>query len=167
TDGPAEAKVKIPASLVAQIKKIALVETTVILDSEGAHPLPGIMVGAIALADERSQTFEVSFSFTPLANMTVLPGMTGVVVSKVAFNDKASRLGKMFIPMGAVVSDAKGQFVWLVNTNTYKVSRRNIKVGDIEGQNIMIIAGLQVGDTIIGAGGAYLQEGMKIRPLES
>lgn len=167
TDGPAEAKVKIPASLVSQMKRVAPVETFVILDSKGAQPLPGKMVGAIGLADERSQTFEVNFSFTPSENMTVLPGMTGVVVSKIMFNDEANLIGKILIPMGAVVSDADGQFVWLVDTSTYKVTRRNISVGGIEGDTITVEGGIQAGDVIVGAGGAYLQDGMKIRPLES
>lgn len=167
TDGPAEAKVKIPASLVSQIKRIAPVETFVILDSKGAQPLPGQMVGAIGLADERSQTFEVNFRFTPSPNMTVLPGMTGVVVSKLMFNDEADLIGKILIPMGAVVSDAGSQFVWVVDTSTYKVTRRNIKVGAIEGDSIIVEGGIQSGDVIVGAGGAYLQDGMQIRPLES
>lgn len=167
TDGPAEAKVKIPASLVSQVKKFDPVGITVILDSEGAQALPGKMVGVIGLADERSQTFAVNFSFKPTADMTVLPGMTGIVVARIAFTDQANRIGKVFIPMGAVVSDAQGQFVWIVNTDTYKVARRNITVGKIEGENITVDEGLQVGDIIVGAGGSYLQEGMKIRPLAS
>lgn len=167
TDGPAEAKVKIPASLVSQIKQIEPVETTVILDASGAQPLPAKMVGAIGLADERSQTFEVSFSFNPTENMTVLPGMTGVVSTKIAFSAQAEMAGRILIPMGAVVSDAQGQYAWMVDMATYKVTRRTVSVGAIEGDSITITAGLQAGDTIIGAGGSYLQEGMKIRPLES
>jgi RND family efflux transporter MFP subunit len=167
TDGPAEAKVKIPASLVSQFKQFGAIETAVVLDSGIDQPMPAKMVGAIALADERSQTFEVNFSFTPLATMTVLPGMTGVVISKIAFNKQANPNGKIFIPMGAIVSDANGPFVWLVDVSNYVVSRQNVTVGDIEGENIDISDGLKVGDTIIGAGGAYLQEGMKVRPLES
>ncbi|WP_371194988.1 efflux RND transporter periplasmic adaptor subunit [Glaciecola sp. SC05] len=167
TAGPAEAKVKIPASLVSHIKQITPVETYVILDSDGTQPLPASMVGAIGLADERSQTFEVSFKFTPLEGMTVFPGMTGVVVSRLAFTDEAGNIGKIFVPMGAVLSDANGQYVWVVDKATYKVSRRNVVVGELAGDTIAINTGLRNGDTIIGAGGASLQEGTKIRPLES
>lgn len=167
TAGPAEAKVKIPARLVSQIKQIDPVETFVTLDSDGSQQMPATIVGAIGLADERSQTFEVSFQFTPLDNMTVFPGMTGVVTSKLAFNNEAGNIGKIFVPMGAVLSDASGQYVWLVDTNTYKVSRRNVVVGDLAGDTIAVNTGLRDGDIIIGAGGSYLQEGTKIRPLEN
>lgn len=167
TNGPAEAKARIPASLVARMKQTEALETTVELDSEVSVALPAKRVGVIALADERSQTFEVSFSFEPLESMTVLPGMTGVLVSKVAFMDDLGNVGNIFVPMGAVLSDASGQYVWVVDKSSYRVSRQDIDVGEIDGGDIMISKGLNEGDTIIAAGGSYLQEGYKIRPLEN
>ena len=69
------------------------------------------------------------------------------------------------LPIYAVVSDSEGQFVWVVDMNSMTVSKRVIKVGLGVGEMISVESGLKEGDTIVGAGAAYLTAGMKIRRL--
>lgn len=165
TTGAAEAVVKIPATLVAQSKQIEPLETMVVLDSAPDSPMPAAMIEASGLADEKSQTFEVKFGFTPPESLRILPGMTGLVKSKLTFaNDKAEQIT---VPLSAVLSDGEGQYVWLASGEPLVVSRRNIEVGAGVGESLVIESGLQEGDVIVGAGASYLFEGMKIRPLEN
>lgn len=167
TEGAAEALVKIPASLVTHSKQIVPIETHVVLDSATQYEIKAELVAASALADERSQTFEVRFGFTPPEDLRILPGMTGVVRSSLRLTRDSNSVGQISIPLSAVLSDGDGQFVWKVDTQTMRVARQNILVGAGVGELLAIDSGLTVGDTIVGAGASYLNEGMKIRRLEN
>ena len=167
TEGAAEALVKIPASLVTHSKQIVPIKTHVVLDSATQYEIEAQFVSISTLADERSQTFDVRFGFTPPEQLTILPGMTGVVRASLKLTTDANNVGQIAIPLSAVLSDSEGQFVWKVDTQTMTVARQNIQVGAGVGETLTIDAGLDVGDTIVGAGASYLNEGMKIRRLEN
>ncbi|MFT5838190.1 MAG: RND family efflux transporter MFP subunit [Flavobacteriales bacterium] len=167
TEGAAEARVKIPASLVTHQKQIVPIETVVILDSANQYEIKAKLVAASTLADERSQTFDVRFGFTPPEELTILPGMTGIVKVSLKLTSDVKSIGQIAIPLSAVLSDSDGQFVWKVDTQTMTVARQNIQVGAGVGETLAIDLGLVAGDTIVGAGASYLNEGMKIRRLEN
>ena len=167
TEGAAEARVKIPASLVAHSKQIVPIETVVVLDSANQYEMKAELVAVTTLADERSQTFDVRFGFTPPEELTILPGMTGVVKVSLRLTSDVKSTGQIAIPLSAVLSDSDGQFVWKVDTQTMTVARQNIQVGAGVGETLAIDSGLVAGDTIVGAGASYLNEGMKIRRLET
>jgi len=166
TVGAAEALVKIPSSLIARSKQIEPIQTTIILDSASQYEIPTAFVAASAIADSRSQTFEVRFGFTPPEEITILPGMTGVIKSTLKLSSSSDKIGQISIPITAIVSDSEGQFVWKVNVETMSVSKQSIKVGAGVGQLLVIESGLNVGDIIVGAGASYLNEGMKVRRLD-
>ena len=167
TAGAAEALVKIPAGLVSRAKQIEPIETHVVLDSASQYEIKAEFVAASGQADERSQTFDVRFGFTPPEELTILPGMTGVVKSTLRLTGDVTSEGQISIPLSAIVSDSDGQFVWKVNMETMTVARQNIEVGAGVGEKLAIEAGLEAGDVIVGAGASYLNEGMKIRRLEN
>lgn len=167
SDGPAEALVKLPASLVTRAKQIEPIESVVILDTASDIEIDAKFVTISTLADEQSQTFDVRFSFTSPENLTILPGMTGVVRLALTLNNgKESQTDKISIPLNAVVSDGNGQYVWKVDTQTMTVSKHKIEVGTGVGETLTVESGINDGDTIVGAGASYLTEGMKIRRLE-
>jgi RND family efflux transporter MFP subunit len=167
TEGAAEALVKIPASLVTRSKQIEPIETVVVLDSASQYEIKAEFVAASTQADERSQTFDVRFGFTPPEELRILPGMTGVVKSSLRLTSDVKSVGQISIPLSAIVSDSDGQFVWKVDTETMTVARQNIEVGAGVGDMLAVDRGLSEGDTIVGAGASYLNEGMKIRRLEN
>jgi len=165
TEGAAEALVKIPASLVTRSKQIEPIETHVVLDSASQYEIKAQFVSASAQADERSQTFDVRFGFTPPEDLRILPGMTGVVKSSLRLTSDIKKVDQISIPLSAVLSDSDGQFVWKVDTQTMTVARQNIQIGAGVGESLAVESGLVAGDTIVGAGASYLNEGMKIRRL--
>ncbi|TRY29220.1 efflux RND transporter periplasmic adaptor subunit [Aliiglaciecola sp. M165] len=167
TEGAAEAMVKIPASLVTRSKQIEPIETVVVLDAANQYEIEAEFVAALAQADERSQTFEVRFGFTPPEDLVILPGMTGVVKASLRLSSDAQEEGQISIPLSAVLSDSEGQYVWKVNSETMTVARQNVQVGAGVGEALAIESGLVAGDTIVGAGASYLHDGMKIRRLEN
>ena len=163
--GAAEAAVQIPASLVAQSKQIEPVQTFVVLDAAPEQPIEATFLEASGQADEKSQTFEVKFAFTPPESLTILPGMTGTVKSKLLFSGQDST--QISVPLNAVQSDSDGEYVWLASGDPLVVTRRDVIVGPSVGETLTIASGLEEGDEIVGAGASYLFEGMKIRRLEN
>lgn len=166
TEGAAEAAFKIPASLVARSKQIVPISTIIVLDSAPQYEMKGEFVSVTAKADEKSQTFDIKFGFTPPENLTILPGMTGVVKSSLRIPSEEGKIGQITVPLYAVLSDSSGQFVWKVDVASMTVTKQNIEVGTGVGESLVVNSGLEDGDTIVGAGTSYLSEGMKIRALK-
>lgn len=165
TEGAAEALVKIPASLVSRSKQIEPLETVITLDAAPDVKISAQFVSASTIADEKSQTFDVRFGFAPPDSLTILPGMSGTIKSRIVFAGDASKAGQISVPLSAIVTDSDGQFVWLVNSETMRVSKREISVGAGVGELLVVESGLKEGDIIVGAGASYLNEGLKIRAL--
>ena len=76
------------------------------------------------------------------------------------------------MPIEAVFSaedeplDADRRQVWIVDPDSMRTSRRDVKVGPLTGQNIAILEGLDPGELIVAAGVNAVQEGMWVRPME-
>jgi RND family efflux transporter MFP subunit len=165
TEGAAEAVIKIPASLVSRSKQIEPVETVVNLDAAPEYNISAQMVAASTLADERSQTFEITLGFMPPEELTILPGMTGTVRTTLKFNSESDGVNEISIPLHAIVTNSQGQYVWVVNNETMRVSKRDVQVGVGVGEKVTIKSGLKEGEMIVGAGASYLTEGMKVRRM--
>ena len=67
------------------------------------------------------------------------------------------------LPESAVQSDAKGNFVYLVGPDN-KVTRRNVKIGDVDDRGVTILSGLSGSERVVAAAGAFLNEGDKVKP---
>ena len=167
TEGAAEALVKIPASLVSRSKQIEPLETFITLDAATDIKMPAEFVSASTIADEKSQTFDIRFGFAPPDSLVILPGMSGTISAKLIFADDAASAGQISVPLSSIVTDSDGQFVWVVDEATMRVSKREISVGAGVGESLVVESGLNAGDVIVGAGASYLHEGMKIRRLEN
>lgn len=165
TIGAAEAVIKLPSTLVARSKTINPIETLIVLDAAPNAPMEAAFVSASGQADERSQTFDVRFGFTPPENLMILPGMTGTVRSAISFGAD-SDVSQIKIPLGALVSNGVERYVWVVDKDAMTVSRRDVTIGTGISDSLSIESGLDAGEWIVSAGASYLHEGMKIRRLE-
>ena len=112
-----------------------------------------------------AQTFEVRFSFTPPPGLVILPGMTGAVRSTVAIAGDAGA-AQIAVPIEAILSEAGLRYVWVVDTDSMTVAKREVILRDGVGETLPVRSGLAAGDTIVAAGVSYLHEGMKIRRYE-
>ena len=117
-------------------------------------------------ADPETQTFLVKYAFTPPADLVVLPGMTGMVESRVRFVRDGGLADLPEVPTSAVLSDGEARYVWVVYKNTMMVSRREVTLAPGVGKSLAVLDGLVEGELIVGAGASYLHEGMQIRPYE-
>jgi RND family efflux transporter MFP subunit len=67
------------------------------------------------------------------------------------------------LPQSAVLSDDKGNFVYVVGQDN-KVQRRDVKIGEVNDQGASIVAGLSGNEAVVATAGAFLNPGDKIVP---
>ena len=67
------------------------------------------------------------------------------------------------LPESAVQTDAKGQFVYIVNARD-ETERRGIEVGQVSPKGVAVTHGLNGGERIVASAGAFLRPGQKVRP---
>ena len=123
-------------------------------------------------ADPATLTFKVTFSLPTPDDTNVLPGMSATVIANLLGLYSEEIEGVTLVPIEAVFSaedkplDAEQRQVWVVDTDTMRTSRRDVKAGPLTGQNIAILEGLEPGELIVAAGVNAVQEGMWVRPME-
>ena len=159
-----EAKIDLPASIVANAKdqkKASAADTYLVLDAVPNRRIPAVFNRASLEADSTSQTYEVTFSFKPPKDFNILPGMNGIMwfrdPTRTADQREAQR-----IPLTAIATEGDQKYVWVVDTDSMTVSRRDIVVAADVGKLIRIKSGLKSGETIIAAGVASVTNGMKV-----
>jgi len=114
-------------------------------------------------ADERTQTFKVTFTMEPPEGFNILPGMISTVVADSSDIDSNDRT--ILLPVAAVVSNVDKQAtVWLVDEKTMTVSPQKIRVGTMQKDRIEVI-GLKSGNRVVTTGVPFLREGMKVSLL--
>ena len=162
TTGTAEAVVQVPATLLAHSGRITPQDTVVVLDAAPDAPIPADFHSIATRADPAAQTFEARFVFTPPADLVILPGMTGTVLSTatLAGNGGAARIA---VPIEAILSEAGRRYLWVVDPESMTVSKRAVTLGDGIGAMLPVLDGVKAGETIVAAGVSYLHEDMKIR----
>ena len=67
------------------------------------------------------------------------------------------------LPQSAVLSDEKGNYVYIVN-NQGKVERRPVKLGHVDEQGVSIVEGLSGQEAVVLSAGPFLNEGQKVAP---
>lgn len=119
-------------------------------------------------ADEQTQTFEVTFVMDQPEQFMLLPGMTATVQIELVSDTLTSDY--FLLPISAVkgASDMHPT-IFVVEPESNTLQARSVKVGSMEGGNIQVTAGVEIGDRVVIAGIAFMREGDKvtlIKPVE-
>jgi HlyD family secretion protein len=88
---------------------------------------------------------------------SVRPG--GFAEAKIASGSTTAPL----LPQSAVLSDEKGNYVFVVNDQS-KVERRPVTVGTIDDEGVTVVAGLSGLESVVLTAGAFLNPGQKVAP---
>jgi RND family efflux transporter MFP subunit len=67
------------------------------------------------------------------------------------------------LPQSAVLSDEKGNYVYIVNAKN-EVERRNVQVGDVGDAGVTIASGLSGQESVVLSAGPFLNPGQKVKP---
>jgi len=164
-----EVKFNIPESIVRGIRADAgeqnrardLVRVFATFENIPGKEFPLSFKEVSTKADERTQTFEVTYTMEQLVENTLLPGMTAMVkmdLSKLQGKDMV-----FAVPVSAVVGDYKLEpKVWTVDMDSMTVKPQQVKVGRMMGDSIEVNGGLEPASRIVIAGTPFLVEGMKV-----
>ena len=115
-------------------------------------------------ADPGTQTYKTTLTMPQPEEINVFPGMTCTVVHYET--PPGGEDGSQFlIPVTAVYDEEGKQYAWVIDSETNAVSQREIQVGDLTGDNIRVLGGLEKGETIAISGVHFLQPGMQVRLL--
>ncbi len=158
-----EAVFNLPSSVIARGKKHnpSDIESYIILDAAPDRRIPAKFKEASLEADPASQTYEASFAFKAPEDINILPGMNAVVWLKDPGKSSANDTG-LGVPLTAIATDGDQKYVWVVDTNTMTVSKREVMIEENVGIKLGITNGLEPGEKIVAAGVSALSEGMKV-----
>jgi HlyD family secretion protein len=67
------------------------------------------------------------------------------------------------LPQSAVLSDDKGNYVYIVNAKN-QVERRNIKIGSVDESGVVVADGLSGNEAVVLSAGPFLSPGQKVNP---
>jgi multidrug efflux pump subunit AcrA (membrane-fusion protein) len=67
------------------------------------------------------------------------------------------------LPQSAVLSDSKGNYVYIVNPKN-EVERRDITIGNVDNRGVTIAQGLSGQERVVLSAGPFLNPGQKVHP---
>ena len=67
------------------------------------------------------------------------------------------------LPQSAVLSDAKGNYVYVINARN-QVERRDVKIGTVDENGVTIATGLSGQEAVVASAGPFLNPGQKVMP---
>lgn len=116
-------------------------------------------------ADPVAQTYEVTFTMERPPEYNLLPGMTANI--SIEYSGAQDTAQSFEIPTSALVSDANGSLsVWLLNESDNSVSRQPVRATTASNNRIRVIEGLTGNELVVSSGTAFLQDDMRIVPLD-
>ena len=137
-----------------------------VLDAAPDVPIPARFAPPRPAPTPAAQTFEVRFSFTPPPGLVILPGHDRRGALDGGPSPATRGRAQIAVPIEAILSEAGLRYVWVVDTDSMTVAKREVILRDGVGETLPVRSGLAAGDTIVAAGVSYLHEGMKIRRYE-
>ncbi len=159
-------KIDVPESVMIQIpRNDKSREIVAIFDEIPGQEFPVQFKEIATQADDVTKTYEATFTMQSPPEHTILPGMTAILkgTKRLSTTDEAERF---YLPSHAVLKDALGNFVWIVEpqeAGVGKIKRVQITIGDITVQGIEVFSGVNAGQELVVAGVSKVTDGMLVK----
>jgi len=162
-----EAVVNMPGTIIARIPQFVPVGVNVRLDSAPDTPIQAAFREAAGTADPETQTYEVSFSFTPPDGLFTLPGMTAIVETTLDFNAGSDIVMQgIAVPLSAILAEGGKTYVWTVDPDSFRITKQPVTVSAEGDVTVTVTDGLVGGETVIAGGVTFFNEGTVVRPWQ-
>ena len=119
------------------------------------HGIPGSVWQVAPVIDPQSRLGEVRIAIP--YDRSIRPG--GYAEAKITAGSTTAPL----LPQSAVLSDDKGNYVYVINGNN-EVERRAIQIGAVSDAGVTIAAGLSGNEAVVLSAGPFLNPGQKVHP---
>jgi len=164
-----EIVINVPEQIIASVREGMTKTIVAAFDAAPGRQYPVTVLEFAVNADPNTQTFPVTFTMPQPDDLNVFPGMTAlIVVSDIAMAEEEPD-APLTVPAHAVFSDEAGNsHVWVIDPGDMTVHERQVSVGPVTGTDgIVVLGGLEAGETIAAAGVFQLQEGQQVRPMDN
>lgn len=111
--------------------------------------------------DPTNRTFRVEVALRN-PNGKIKPEMVAIVKLKDSEVPDA-----VVVPVSLVQEDANGKFVYIVDTTTQTVQRRNIEIGSVYDGKAQVLKGLEGNEVLVNEGFRFVSEGKKVKIAKS
>ena len=121
-------------------------------------------------ANPATLTYKVTFSLPTPQNINILPGMTATVLADIS-HLYGGESENYLVPIESVFAaedenvDSPIRYVWKIDPDSKRARRAEVTVGSLTGDSIVILSGIEGGDTVVAAGVNAVYENMPLRPL--
>jgi RND family efflux transporter MFP subunit len=145
----------------------ASLKINVYFDPYPGHKIPAKIEEVGKEASEITRTYPVNLIMNQPTDFQILPGMAGTARGSVQLSPDDPEAG-IRVPSTAVFSppESGGSFVWVIDPETKKVSRRQVEVGKITNTGTLIRKGLKPGEWVAIAGVHHLKEGQQVTIMD-
>ncbi|MEO0972693.1 MAG: efflux RND transporter periplasmic adaptor subunit, partial [Pseudomonadota bacterium] len=158
--GPNEGQRGFDADALAALT--AQVQPMVSLSARPTEAYPARFTEVATRADASTRTFAVRMAVDTPEAVVLLPGMTARVTGR--FEGAGDVVN---LPITALVGAPSGAgAVWVIDPSTNTVSRREVELGELVGEEVIVLGGLLPGEVIAATGASLLSEGMQVKRFE-
>lgn len=160
-------KINIPESVMIKLKQHSSSAVYAIFNGNQAVHYPLTFKEVSTRADEKNQSYTVTFMMDAPSDITLLPGMSARVIGKLKNDDQRT----IYVPTDTVLEDSHGRYVYVVTPQGEgtgemiigEVSRRDVVVAGLNEKGIQISAGLNAGDRLVTAGMSKMRQGLVVK----
>ena len=164
-----EVAVQVPERIVARTTFSSVHQVEVSFDAERSHHYPAIRKEFSLQSDPITRTYQLVVSVTPPETLNIFPGMTATVFAKISTIDTEAggEQGKnaFVVPIEAVFADGENSYCWVIPPKGGKPEKRQVQIGILNNQGILLLGGIAEGENVATAGLASLHESLLVRPL--
>lgn len=155
--GEKEVVISIPEDKVDQLRGVADLRIHTWASAEA--PKAGKIREISPIADPATRTYRAKISILD-PSPDIRLGMTAYV--RFVENSKAPRIK---LPLTALQQAKEGNVAWVVENGI--ANPHVVRIGDPDGNDMVILAGVNIGQTVVTAGVNSLRPGQKVKVLES
>jgi RND family efflux transporter MFP subunit len=158
-----QVNVAVPESLIGEIQRGE--DVTVTFDALPGRTFPARVTEVGVAAVELGSTFPVSVQLRD-ETADVRSGMVADVAFTFGVEDERERY---WVPPQAVAEDRDGRFVFIVDpteTGRGVVRRKSVTVGELTGEGLEVLTGLEDGDWVVTAGVSQIHDGLVVKLSE-
>ncbi len=155
-DGSREIEVNVPEADLARMRSAR--EFKVRFNAQPDEVINGTLRELSAAADPLTRTYAARIAVDAADDVLQL-GMSATV------SDIQNAAAVLRLPLAAVVSRNGKPQVWKLDAATSTVHAAEVRTGALDGDGVLIEAGIAPGDVVISAGANLLREGQPVRAL--
>ncbi len=153
-----EMVIQVPESLISLVPFVESI--TVSFDALTGAEISAEIKEVGREATQSTRTYPVTLLMAQPEGVEILPGMAGTAKIRSRLPEGAIQVG-LEVPLTAIFSDASdnGTSVWVINSDTSRLERRAVTLGSLSEIGVLILSGVEPGETVVTRGVNSLAEG--------